>query len=107
MASAADNRRYETQRNQRKAMEAGMAHPRSLARSIAKAVNRASGQKESSISKSWRKFAANLPRYGRKYLHPESEQAVRRERAVKGVWPWETGLQKSRLQQPLHGGLIP
>lgn len=85
MASAADNRRYETQRNQRKAMEAGMAHPRSLARSIAKAVNRASGQKESSISKSWRKVAANLPRYGRKHLHPESEQAVRREHAVKGV----------------------
>lgn len=71
MASAADNRRYETQRNQRKAAEAGTVHPRSLARSIAKAANRAAGQKESRISGSWRKIAGNLPRYGRKYLRGE------------------------------------
>lgn len=78
MASAADNRRYETQRNQRKAAKAGTVHPRSLARSIAKATNRASGQKESRIRDSWRKIAAKLPRYGRKYLRTEEERMAKR-----------------------------
>ncbi len=86
MASAADNRRYETQKNQRKAAEAGTFHPRSLARSIAKAANRASGQKESRIRDSWRKIAAKLPRYGRKYLRTEEERMAKRgARALKGV----------------------
>lgn len=78
MASAADNRRYETQRNQRKAAKAGTVHPRSLARSIAKAANRASGQKESRIRDSWRKIAAKIPRYGRKYLRTEEERMAKR-----------------------------
>lgn len=78
MASAADNRRYETQRNKRKAAKAGTVHPRSLARSIAKAANRASGQKESRIRDSWRKIAAKLPRYGRKYLRTEEERMAKR-----------------------------
>lgn len=82
MASAADNRRYETQRNQRKAAKAGTVHPRSLARSIAKAANRASGQKESRIRDSWRKIAAKLPRYGRKYLRTEEERMAKRSGRV-------------------------
>lgn len=86
MASAADNRKYETQKNQRKAAKAGTVHPRSLARSIAKAANRASGQKESRIRDSWRKIAAKLPRYGRKYLRTEEERMAKRGTCVvKGV----------------------
>lgn len=78
MASAADNRRYETQRNQRKAAEAGTAHPRGLARSVAKAYNRANGNKESEIGKIWRVLAGKLPRKGRKYLRTEAERMAKR-----------------------------
>ena len=86
MGTAAYNRKKETKFNQREAAKAGTVHPRSLARSIAKAANRASGQKESRIRDSWRKIAAKLPRYGRKYLRTEEERMAKRgARALKGV----------------------
>ena len=86
MASAADNRRYETQKHQREAVKAGMAHPRGLARSVAKAYNRAHGHKESEIGKIWRGLAAKLPRKGRKYLRTEAERMAKRGgRVLKGV----------------------
>ena len=85
MGTAAYNRKKETQFNQREAAKAGTVHPRGLARSVAKAYNRANGHKESEIDKIWRGLAAKLPRKGRKYLRTEAERMAKRGRVLKGV----------------------
>ena len=64
-----EGRRLETQKQQREARGKGL-HPRGLARSVAKGMNRAHGQTESEIG-SWRETVAKLPRTGRKRIHPK------------------------------------
>ena len=83
MANAADTRRYVTQKHQREAKKAGTVHPRGLARSVAKAYNRAHGHKESEIGNIWRVLAGKLPRKGRKYLRTEKERMAKRGRLLK------------------------
>lgn len=64
MASARQVRAAETRRNQRRAAETGMVHPRSLARSVAKAMGDVHG---------WRQ-TGKMPKKGQKYLHPEKRK---------------------------------
>ena len=64
-----DGLRLETQKNQRLTRNHRI-HPRGLARSVAKGLNRMNSQTENEIS-SWREDVAALPKRGQRYLHPE------------------------------------
>ena len=61
---ATNRKRIETQRQQREARGKGL-HPRSLARSVAKAMG---------AGKEWREKVAELPRTGRSRIHPKEER---------------------------------
>ena len=56
-------RRLQTQKEQREASP--KLHPRSLARSVGKAMG---------AGKAWRESVAKLPPKGQKYLHPEKHR---------------------------------
>ena len=60
----------ETQRNQKNA-EGRSVHPRTLARSVAKAMNRRTGQKENEI-RGFREMIAKLPKTGKRTLRRKS-----------------------------------
>jgi hypothetical protein len=68
MGRAKDNRRMQTQRQQRIAKNAGTWGPRKLARSIARAIRRSKGQKQSEIT-GWRQMVKELPPTGKRCLH--------------------------------------
>ena len=68
MASARDTRRYATQKAQREAAKAGVVHPRSLARSIAKHDCRKKGIPESHCGEYFRTLIAQMPKTGRRTL---------------------------------------
>ena len=80
--SLRDRRRYETQKNQREARKEGVVHPRSLARSMAKAYCRANCDPESACGDYFRELAKRMPKHGRKYLYSDAERAARRGRRI-------------------------
>lgn len=77
-----DRRRYETQKAQRDARKEGVVHPRSLARSVAKAYCRSKSIPESECGTYFRELARRMPKRGRKYLYSDAERAARRGRRI-------------------------
>lgn len=70
MASHA--KRNETRRNQREARGRSV-HPRELARSVAKFINRSANQEENNI-KMFREMTMKLPKEGKKRIYPKVAQ---------------------------------
>jgi len=69
MASHKDEMRYETQKNQREARGKSV-HPRSLARSVAKFINRHESHRENDMSL-FKEVVAKLPKTGKSRIYPK------------------------------------